>query len=54
MKRFQEWFEDRYGFRYPSMGGEESHIVLARLADAMALYLDEIVQQITSESTDHG
>jgi len=43
-KSFREWYIVRYG-DYPGHALKEVHVVWARLADAFADYVDEVVQE---------
>lgn len=45
MSGFKEWHEATYESPFPAVEGEEFHTVFERLADAVAKYVDEIVDQ---------
>jgi hypothetical protein len=48
MTPFKEWYERKYGCTYPGEQGEFYSDVFQRLAEAFAVYVDEIANLMTA------
>lgn len=43
---FRDFFKRKYGFDYPTIGGEMTQTVLHRIAEATADWMDELATRI--------
>lgn len=43
--KFKEWYEKKHG-KYPGICGEYTHTVMARVAEAIAEYVDEKIKEL--------